>query len=159
MNENNAVYIISFLIFCVLFVIGGIVFLIVRSVKRSKSSPPERPTAQAPTIPKPITPSPLTKKSNRIPQYSYNDVNPYILDNINLSKIKIGDPLELRAEPDNQYDKKAVAIYHNNVLIGYLHRNRLQGMYHDFTEAGGEVTAKVAAFDPEFQIKLSYFNK
>ena len=39
-----------------------------------------------------------------------------------LAKLNKGDPIELRAEPDNQYDANAVACYSGGVHVGYLPR-------------------------------------
>lgn len=154
-SENVWLWLLGFGVLVAL-VIAGIIWLLVRSAKRHKETKPTpRPAAQEkPTLP--VTP-PVSVDPKRVPAYSYNDVNVYILEKTNMKSLKIGDPLELRPDPTNEYDKKAVAIYHNGILIGYLHRNRLQGMYHDFIKDGGMVTAKIAALQPEVLLKLAYY--
>jgi len=37
-------------------------------------------------------------------------------------KVRVGDVVALRPEPENPHDKNAVAVWHDSVQIGYLAR-------------------------------------
>lgn len=37
-----------------------------------------------------------------------------------VSKMKPGDPLLMKREPDNPYDRSAIALYYDNIKIGYV---------------------------------------
>lgn len=62
-----------------------------------------------------------------------------------LKKCKTGDTLKLKREPNNQYDKYAVAIYtQNNELLGYInkyHNMRLNLDLDSGLEFGVEIKA------------------
>lgn len=92
-------------------------------------------------------------------RYSYNDV--FVAYNTEYSAgVPIGDYLEIRPEPDNPYDSKALALYYNNDKIGYLPANSLQEMYYKFTKKSGMVKARAAAFSGKNMfIALAYFEK
>ena len=64
--------------------------------------------------------------------------------------MKIGDSVLLVPEPSNSYDSKAVALYHNGNHIGYLYKNKLQDMFHDF-EARGDLVIGKHCIIPSFR--------
>jgi hypothetical protein len=43
-------------------------------------------------------------------------------DGVQVDDVYVGDPVILKAEPDNAHDKNAVAIFHNGIRIGYVDR-------------------------------------
>ena len=92
-----------------------------------------------------------------VPAYSYNDVDFYVFDTVDISKLKKGLQIELRPEPENEHDNKAVAVYCNGIQLGYLYRNNLQRMYHDFYAEDGYVTAELSMISPKIQLKMCYY--
>ena len=40
-----------------------------------------------------------------------------------IHKIKTGDELLIKAEPDNKYDQNAVEVYYGNIKLGYIPKN------------------------------------
>ena len=63
------------------------------------------------------------------------------------SQLHVGDWLELRKEPFNKNDPKAVAVYDRFQRIGYLYRGIGQDMSNDFIEKGYAVFAVLSAID------------
>ena len=62
--------------------------------------------------------------------------------------LQAGMPLELRREPENRYDRKAVAVYWQGAQLGYVPRkeNHTVGAMLD---RGQQVKAKVSALSVE----------
>ena len=59
-------------------------------------------------------------------RWQYRENIPYVQ---NLDKIKLGDSdMELVPEPDNQYDKNAVALYKGEYKLGYFYKGQTQEM-------------------------------
>lgn len=71
-----------------------------------------------------------------------------------LKKCKVGDSLKLKREPNNQYDKCAVAIYTlDNELLGYVNKYNNKKIFDDL-ETGIEFGVEVKAItgqDKELQ--------
>lgn len=140
------------------------VYTYISNRRNAKRAPPTPYQTQTYTIPRkqPVSFNvPFqggTSSPYGIPSYAYDDVNIFASNTLNRSALLIGDKLVLQPEPTNEYDKKAVAIFHNGVQIGYMYRNTLQKMYHDFIRKGGTVTAEIAAVSPELHIKLQYYS-
>lgn len=51
-----------------------------------------------------------------------------------ISKLNVGQKVNLLSEPQNQYDKNAIAIYHENDKIGYLYRGDVQDIANRFND-------------------------
>ena len=49
-----------------------------------------------------------------------------------VSKLKVGDKLELVSEPQNAYDNKAIAVYHGTDKLGYIYRGKVQDTVNEF---------------------------
>lgn len=66
--------------------------------------------------------------------YSYKDVKLCIIKGKepDFSKLSVGDLIAFKKEPENEYDKKAVAAYCNSQKIGYIYRGTGQDMTNDF---------------------------
>lgn len=74
--------------------------------------------------------------------YKYDDV--FVAYSSNYSVAEVGKFVSLVPEPNNEYDPNAVAIMLNDVKLGYLPKNNLQKMYHDFINSNKIVRAKIA---------------
>lgn len=66
--------------------------------------------------------------------YKYNDVKICMIEDFDMSLLKVGYGLTLKCEPENEYDKNAVAVYCYQVKIGYMFKNKLQDMANDFSK-------------------------
>lgn len=62
------------------------------------------------------------------------------------NELSQGDYVDLQAEPENPYDPMAVAVYSDDVHIGYIAR---QNNYEvsEWLQDGGEVVAKIVSRD------------
>ena len=68
--------------------------------------------------------------------YSYTNVGFYCPDEC-LAAAKAVPPhqqLTLKYEPDNAYDKKAIAIYYKDDKIGYMYKGKIRDMLKDFAK-------------------------
>lgn len=75
-------------------------------------------------------------------------------------KLKIGEALILKAEPDNKFDPNAIAIYYKTTMLGYVpaEQNELISKffrlgYIDIFEA--KISQKAEDAHPEKQIRVS----
>lgn len=76
------------------------------------------------------------------------------------ASVPLGEYVEIRPEPDNQYDDKALALYYMRNKIGYLPANRLQEMYYAFINRNGSVKARAASFSGDrLLVAIAYFDK
>lgn len=86
-----------------------------------------------------------------------------IRENIpDFNRLTVNDRLELLQEPENPYDKKAVAVYDNGYRIGYMFRGEGQKMTNDFINRGESVIAFLQAIDHEnkkLYMKMAYYKK
>jgi hypothetical protein len=66
--------------------------------------------------------------------YHYDEIKIAILkgQEPDLTLINPGDDVRLVQEPENNYDNKAIAVYSNNIKLGYIYRGNLQEMINDF---------------------------
>jgi hypothetical protein len=65
--------------------------------------------------------------------YSYKDVTLKVIpDNIQFDFDMIGKEVDLIPEPCNAYDPGAIYVTLNSTKIGYIPKNRLQDMIHDY---------------------------
>ena len=66
--------------------------------------------------------------------YSYDYVKVCIIkgQEPDITKLQIGMEVELKQEPNNQYDNKAIAILANDEKIGYMYKGKLKDMANDF---------------------------
>lgn len=68
-------------------------------------------------------------------KYTYEKVDLKVVpDNIHFESNMIGSSVDLVPEPDNIYDPGAISVYLNSQKIGYIPRNRLQKMIHDWNK-------------------------
>jgi len=58
----------------------------------------------------------------------------------------IGDRVELRADPNNEYDRTAVAVYSNDVHIGFIPRESNSALFAVLMD-GAEISAEIIAFE------------
>jgi len=82
--------------------------------------------------------------------YSYDDVKICILDFEipPYELLKIGGMLDFVQEPANEYDSRAVAVYQENIKIGYLYQGAGQDMTNDFLNSGKTVIGYLTYLDP-----------
>lgn len=132
-------------------VLGVICLIILFIVTRDK---PEESSGEA-AIKRPTAPV----KYMRSGDYLYDNVGVAIPPAANCStdysNMKIGDSVLLVPEPDNEYDSRAVALYHDTKHIGYLYKNKLQDMYHSFEARGGMVVASISAIPPVDKLMIN----
>jgi hypothetical protein len=71
-----------------------------------------------------------------------------------------GKSITFQQEPENEHDKNAVAVYLNDVKVGYLYRGRTQDMVNDWIRRGmpfwGHVN-KIDAANNKATIKIGFY--
>lgn len=63
-----------------------------------------------------------------------------------LKQLKIGDRLELRADPDNEYDTTAVACYYAHHHLGFIPKESNSALFAVLMD-GAEISAEIIAFE------------
>lgn len=63
-----------------------------------------------------------------------------------LKQLKIGDTLQLVADPDNEYDATAVACYYAHHHLGFIPRDSNSALFAVLTD-GAEISAEIIAFE------------
>lgn len=92
--------------------------------------------------------------------YNYPDVEIAGANHYDLTGIEVNMRVTLKPEPENHHDDKAVAVYVGNRKIGFLPKNKLQDMYHDYRLKGGITTAVISAISTDkTTIELNYYKK
>lgn len=92
--------------------------------------------------------------------YNYPDVEIAGANHYDLTGIEVNMRVTLKPEPENQHDDKAVAVYVGNRKIGFLPKNKLQDMYHDYRFKDGVITAVISAVATDkAAIELNYYKK
>ena len=88
--------------------------------------------------------------------YKYDLVSIYtpqeLLEGLDLATLPLATKTELRQEPENQYDSKAVAVYKGEKKIGYLYKGAHQDMANDYIAAGLPIFSAVQSVDDEANI-------
>lgn len=98
----------------------------------------------------------------------YDDIDICIITDKrpNYRKLRIGDRLFFKQEPQNRHDRKAVAIYKevegkaDSLKVGYLYRGIGQDMTNDFLKRGDTVTAYLTYLKPasdELKMTVAYY--
>ena len=85
-------------------------------------------------------------------KYENVDVAGACYQNLDFSKLHLCDYVDFELEPENQYDKNAVKIIANGVQIGYVHKNKLQGMVIDWLERADPIFSAISKIDDENKI-------
>jgi hypothetical protein len=60
--------------------------------------------------------------------------------------LTIGDKVQLRADPNNEYDTTAVAVYHDDVHIGFIPKESNSAIFAVLMD-GAQISAEVIAFE------------
>lgn len=110
---------------------------------------PSRLSNQLPSLPQNINGIPAAY------QYQENNIampGKYVRD---FYSINVGDPIVFQLEPENEYDAKAIQLWSNNQMLGYVFRGRLQDILHDFIKRDEPVYAMVFSVNPQEQ-KVTY---
>lgn len=75
-----------------------------------------------------------------------------------LKQLKIGDKLELRADPNNDYDATAVACYYAHHHVGFIPKESNSALFAalmDGTEISAEIIAWENTLKPVLEIEYS----
>lgn len=94
--------------------------------------------------------------------YYYTDIFVAYSDRYDTTNVLCNDYVSIIPEPDNMYDDKALALFHNRIKIGYLPKNQLQNMFYDFNDKGGIVLAKISEKNIEkniLRVALGFYSK
>lgn len=69
--------------------------------------------------------------------HTYSAVNFYSPDDCKKAAAAVPprEQLTMKYEPDNPYDRDAIAIYHKDVKIGYMYKGKLRDMLNDYAKA------------------------
>jgi len=67
----------------------------------------------------------------------------------NFEAIHLCDRLIFVPEPENEYDKGAIKILCAGAVIGYVHKNKLQSMVHDWLKNNNPIFAAITAINKE----------
>jgi hypothetical protein len=60
--------------------------------------------------------------------------------------LHIGDKVQLQADPTNEYDSTAVAVYYDDVHIGFIPRDSNSALFAVLMD-GAEISAEIIAFE------------
>ena len=77
------------------------------------------------------------KINGHVLKYKYHNIELAVtsLQNIDYNNLSIKMIVELKHEPDNPYDSEAIVVMtKQGMKLGYLYKNNLQKMVHDFTK-------------------------
>lgn len=100
--------------------------------------------------------------------YQYSDVKFYppveITSKANKNYLKPGAEIQLRQEPQNAYDNRAVALYVSGQKIGYLRKGTLQDMANDYIKNGWPIKCILSSLtfsngEYEGYVHLFYYRK
>lgn len=61
-------------------------------------------------------------------------------------ELRIGNTVQLRADPENEYDPHAVAVYSDDVHIGFIPRDSNSALFAVLMD-GAEISAEIVAFE------------
>lgn len=67
-----------------------------------------------------------------------------------LKQLRIGDHLELRADPNNEYDATAVACYYAHHHVGFIPKKSNSALF-AVHEDGEEISAEIVAFQSDLK--------
>ena len=73
--------------------------------------------------------------------------------------LSIGDEVQLRADPDNEYDSTAVACYYDDVHIGFIPKDSNSALFAVLMD-GAQISGKIIAFENTLKPVLEiHFNE
>lgn len=85
--------------------------------------------------------------------YKYDDVKIFtpedLADGIDFPAIPLAEKVQLVQEPENTYDRNAVAVYRGNQKIGYLRKGKIQEMANDFLKNSWTIFAAIQTIDDD----------
>lgn len=99
----------------------------------------------------------IKKKNNSYPEptenhylaYQYEDVKFFpkaeMIAKVKQKLLYSGAEIQLRQEPENEYDNRAVALYISGHQIGYMLRGTLQDMANDYIENGWPIKVTLSS--------------
>lgn len=78
-----------------------------------------------------------------------------------VKSLGIGDRVQLRADPSNEYDSTAVAVYSDDVHIGFIPKDSNSALFAVLMD-GAEITGQIIAFEntlkPVLEISFDEMN-
>lgn len=91
-------------------------------------------------------------------KYHYDHVDVFIPKDfsINWDGIDPGDTVAFERDPSNPHDSNAILVQHNLCKLGYMYRNKLYDMMHDYLAAGLPVYGHIDSMDDEVR-KITIF--
>ncbi len=147
-----------------LILLGGSGYMIYSKIKKAKSKPEVdvHEVLSALGIENVHFPEVLENGQKFYKEYDRVQICVIRGDMPDFSKLTVNNRLDLVQEPENLYDKKAVAVYDNGYRIGYMFRGEGQKMTNDFINRGESVIAFLQAIDHEnkkLYMKMAYYKK
>ena len=149
------------IIFFMLAIVIGIIYAVVRIRSSTPADPKPAAIAKSLSIPRPTDVDGKFHCS-----FCPDDVKFYppsdIVSNLPNGIFIPGKEIVLKKEPSNQYDSGAIALYLSGHKIGYMLRNGLQDMVHEWSEKNWPVECTLVSLkkirgEYEGYIKLSYY--
>lgn len=107
---------------------------------------------------KPYTPSEYRNDSCCV--YTYREVGIYVPDDMMEAAAAVPprSRLSFKPEPSNEYDRFALAVYHDTTKIGYMYKGSLRTMVKDFSKnSGREVLAFSRFWEKEPIMDLFFY--
>lgn len=81
--------------------------------------------------------------------YQYDDENIAIIrgQEPNFELVICESDVSFEKEPNNPYDKKAIAVYSDNQKLGYLYKGKIQDMVNDFLDRSAPISSFIKHID------------
>ena len=127
-----------------------------RKSKKNSIKHPATPSQSAYKIPEvkaPLVHLPILPKNigGVTIAYQYQEVDIAMTSEVvnDFSVFRPGDIISFIPEPTNTYDSKAIQLWSNNQLLGYVYRGKIQDMLNDFLRFGEPVHGLIFSIQPE----------
>ena len=76
-----------------------------------------------------------------------------------IKQLRIGDTVQLQADPNNEYDRTAVAVYYDGAHLGFIPKESNSALFAVLMD-GAEISAEIIAFEntlrPVLEIHFDY---
>jgi hypothetical protein len=72
-----------------------------------------------------------------------------------LKSLEIGDTVNLRADPYNLYDRTAVAVYYDDMHLGFIPKESNSAVFESLMD-GNEINAEIVAFQNALRPVLEF---
>lgn len=83
--------------------------------------------------------------------YEFQNTDVAIMDkaNIDYTKFEESDEVSFVSEPENKYDKKAIKVMYDDMLLGYIYKGKTQDMVHDWQKRKEPIFSAIQTVNPE----------